>query len=264
MLPRASQIRCEDADYLLFSTGDLISNILFRTGQWEHHLQVISSLFYGAVEKPLVLDVGANIGAYSIPIAKKIQSAGGAVFAFEPQRIVYYQLCGNVVINSLENYHAIHQAIGDYDGVVDIPEVDYSTNLNVGAFSLNEEFRKFHDIEESMKPQKSRVPMAKLDSLNLERSVSLIKIDVEGHEENVIRGGVKLLEQHGFPPIIFEAWDFDWYKNRKKRLLDLIESLGYRITPINTTDFVAQHANYPVQADFEIRDDGTFAMTRTR
>lgn len=264
MLPRVSQIKCEEADYLLFSAGDLISNILFRTGQWEQHLQVISSMFYGAVEAPLVLDVGANIGAYSIPIAKKLQDVGGTVFAFEPQRIVFYQLCGNAVINGLENYFAFQQAVGDYDGVVDIPEIDYHANLNVGAFSLNDEYRKFHGIEESMKAETSRIPMVTLDSLQLGRPVSLIKIDVEGHEENVIRGGTKLLEHNGFPPILFEAWEFDWYKNKKKRLFDYIESLGYEIISINTTDFIAQHPAHSVHVEFDCRDDGVLNMVRTR
>ena len=55
---------------------------------------------------PLVLDIGANLGAYAIPVAKKIASARGVVYAYEPQRIVYYQLCGNIFLNSLDNVHA--------------------------------------------------------------------------------------------------------------------------------------------------------------
>lgn len=77
MLPNANVIKCQEADYLLFSGGDLIANVLFRTGQWEPHLQAISSMFYNAVEAPLVLDIGANIGAYSIPIAKKSRPPEG-------------------------------------------------------------------------------------------------------------------------------------------------------------------------------------------
>ena len=38
-----------------------------------------------------ILDIGANLGAYSIPIAKDIQSVNGQVIAFEPQRIIFYQ-----------------------------------------------------------------------------------------------------------------------------------------------------------------------------
>jgi FkbM family methyltransferase len=264
MLPRVSQIKCEEADYLLFSAGDLISNVLFHTGQWEPHLQAVSAMFYGSVQAPLVLDVGANIGAYSIPIAKKIQGIGGTVFAFEPQRIVYYQLCGNAVINGLENYFAFQQAVGEQEGMVEIPEIDYHRNANIGAFSLNDEYRKFHDIEASMKGATRPVPMVRLDSLKLERPVSLLKIDVEGHEEHVIRGATGLLEQSRFPPILFEAWEFDWYAKRKKQLFDCIEALGYRITPISPTDFIAQHDAYPVQADFDVRSDGAINMVRTR
>src|SRR5262249_50815161 len=51
-------------------------------------IEIVDGLPPGA----LVLDVGANIGLISIPIARELAKSGGSVLAFEPQRIIYYML----------------------------------------------------------------------------------------------------------------------------------------------------------------------------
>jgi hypothetical protein len=136
MLPRISQIECRDANYLVFSTSDSITNTLFKHGVWEDHLLQISKIFLSDIKQPLLIDIGANMGAYSIPLAKYIRETGGKVIGFEPQRIIYYQLCGNIFLNRLDNYHAIYKAVGESEGFVEIPEINYLNNLNIGGFSI--------------------------------------------------------------------------------------------------------------------------------
>jgi hypothetical protein len=63
MLPRISIIEGREGEYILFSTGDVISNVLFQTGSWEDHVLAISKVMVAGVERPLVLDIGANLGA---------------------------------------------------------------------------------------------------------------------------------------------------------------------------------------------------------
>jgi len=48
---------------MLFSTDVAISNVLYRTGQWEDYLLIISRIFLKDIKNPLVLDIGANLGA---------------------------------------------------------------------------------------------------------------------------------------------------------------------------------------------------------
>ena len=146
MLPRINIVECEDANYLLFSTDDAISNILRRTGKWEEHILQISAFMLQGIENPLVIDIGANLGAFSIPLAKKIQSAGGQVIGFEPQRIIYYQLCGNVILNRLDNYFAIHSAVGQRTGFIETPEVNYENMTNIGGFSLEEKYNEIRGL----------------------------------------------------------------------------------------------------------------------
>jgi len=264
MLPRVSHIKSNDAEYLLLSGNDLISNTLFRQGHWEQHLLSISKIFYHGIEAPVVIDIGANLGAYSIPIAIDVQKYGGMVIGFEPQRIIYYQLCANIFLNRLENYFAHNQAVGSFDGTIEMPEIDYNINHNIGAFSLDKNYRELHGIESSLKAEVTLTPMIKLDSLQISKSPCLIKIDVEGFELDVLKGGVNFLNQHQFPPILFEAWNTDWFAQKKTELVEFFNSIGYVITSINTSDFIAQHPNNSVNVDFFFMDDGTINMNRTK
>lgn len=263
MLPRVSQVPCEDVNYLVFSGVDYISNSLFRYGSWEKHLIQISQAFFQDVENPVLIDVGANLGAYSIPLAKYLDKLQGKVYGFEPQRIVYYQLCGNLILNRLDNYFAINSAVGDVAGFIDIPEVDYSSNVNIGAFSLEKEYRERHHIESSVSKESfCKVPLLRLDDYSFEGNVALVKIDVEGFELSVLKGGVEFLKLNKFPPILFEAWSFDWFDLQRKELLGFVLELGYEILKIGDSDYLAQHPEFNFFLDFVGDEAGGVKMVR--
>ena len=64
-----------------------------------------------------VVDVGANIGAHTIYFAK-IVGPSGQVFAFEPQRVPYQMLCGNIALNRYGNVVAVNVGLGSELGTV--------------------------------------------------------------------------------------------------------------------------------------------------
>jgi len=264
MLPRVNIIKCNEADYMLFSTDDAISNVLYRTGQWEEYLLTISRVFLQSVKNPLVLDIGANLGAYSIPLAKEIQDVGGAVMAFEPQRVIYYQLCGNIVLNRLDNFIAFNKAVGDFDGNIEMPEINYENNVNIGAFSLDKAYREHLNMEQFMKNETTSVPIIKLDSLNVPTAPSLIKIDVEGFELNVLKGAENFLEEYRYPPVIFEAWNLDWFMDNKVKLLNFVNYLGYEISMNIKSEIIAQHPESLTKVNFSTDGNGTIIMNRVR
>jgi len=250
MLPRVNLVRADSADFLLFSTDDSISKTIYSTGSWASALLTISNMFYHSEEAPLILDIGANLGAYSIPIAKEIAESGGLVYSYEPQRIIYYQLCGNVFLNRLENVHAFNMAIGDRDGSVMIPSIDYSKSKNIGAFTLDQQgVAKNEAIAVKAGDRANTVPIARLDSLTFPKPPTLIKIDVEGLELQVLKGAVNYLEEHHFPPLLLEAWDEDWFKDRRVELLDYLTTIGYEYFAIRA-EIVAQHPRFPRQVEF--------------
>lgn len=265
MLPKTTLLHCQEADYLVFDTQDAITQHLRFRGTWEPHFTLMTEVFTHGIDAPLVLDIGANLGAYAVPVAKKLAATRGTVYAFEPLRTVYYQLCGNIFLNRLDNVVAQCMAIGDSDGVVQIPAIDYSATNNVGGFSLVAGIRReTQAVAERASEPAVETPIAKLDSLPFPKLPCLLKIDTEGYDLNVLMGAVKLLEAAHFPPLLFEAWNFDWFKSEKDKLFEYLQRLGYGITAIFADDYVAQHPQNPVRVDFVTDGHGRFNMTRVR
>lgn len=243
MLPSCNVTDHPTASFLLLESEDAISNHLRKFGAWSPHLIDITRQLCQDVEAPLIMDIGAHLGGYSIPLAKELLVRGGSVYAYEPQRIIYYQLCGSVILNRLDNYHAHHLALGKaWNGAkVDISEVDYARHNNTGAFALDPEVRERIGVQGFATSRHDRVSIQTLDSIELPRSPVLIKLDVEGMEREVLESGVSFLFRHRFPPILFEAWDLPWFAEERRALMAFLESLGYSVRQVLAEDFLAQH-----------------------
>jgi FkbM family methyltransferase len=262
MLPRINIAQCEDANFLLFSTDDAISTTLRRTGKWEEHILKISEFILQGIETPLVIDVGANLGAYSIPLAKKIHSVGGQVIGFEPQRIVYYQLCGNLILNRLDNYFPIHSAVGEKTGSIEIPEINYANMTNIGGFSLEDKYNEIRGLSHSIKTLKKEVPLIALDDYYCDRNPSLIKIDVEGLELPVLMGAKNFLAKHKYPPFFFEVWSNEWFRDEANNLFSFISNMGYKIFKFGMDDYLAQHPENPIGVRFTTDEQGIITMEK--
>lgn len=264
MLPVVDAFAGKGANYLLFRINDVVTNGIRVNGDWDPHLHTITHFFTIDILEPLVLDIGANLGGYAIPVGKMLQQKGGTLLAFEPQRIIYYQLCGNIFLNSLDNVFALNVAVGDHDGLIDMPVPDYNNMINIGGYSLDQQVRDTNGLSARMSGHSERIPMMSLDSYVLPKPPAFIKLDVEGYELNVLRGGEKFLRNNGFPPIYFEMWEEDWYAERRADLLDFLFGLGYEITKVTKIDYVAQHPVNPVYVRIETLPDGRCVLERVR
>jgi FkbM family methyltransferase len=131
----------------------------------------------------LVVDAGANIGLLSIPIAGSLKGRGGTLHAFEPQRMMFYALCGSAALNDLDNLHVHHAALGRAPGRIGVAKLDYGQPQDFGMLSLTGQLDD--------RP-KENVPLLSLDALNLPR-LDFLKIDVEGMEIEVLRGARSLV-----------------------------------------------------------------------
>lgn len=153
-------------------------------GEFSEH--EISFLLDHVNSGDVVIDVGANIGAMTIPLAQKNKS--GYVVAFEPQEFIFQTLCGNVAINNLHNVKLFQRAVNDQpNAVLYVPNVNYEKEGNFGGVEMTElcptEITKNYPV----------MTMT-IDQLKLSR-VNLIKIDVEGMEPSVLRGAVETIER---------------------------------------------------------------------
>lgn len=159
------------------------------------------------------LDIGANIGAHTVPLAQRV-GTGGQVLAFEPQRIPYYCLCANVVLNNLTNVVCHQAAVGDAAGTLSVPELDYQAEDNFGGIELTRDYGSC---------RKYAVPVVRIDVLRLD-ACHFMKIDVEGMEKEVLAGAVETIRR--FQPILYVEDD---RAEKSAELRALLEDLGYEL-----------------------------------
>lgn len=195
--------------YMLYNRNDkYIGKSLEHYGEYsEQELLLLKQVIRAG---DTVLDIGANIGVHTLFFAKAVGPVG-AVLAFEPQRIVFQTLCANMALNSLTNVNCYRAAIGDQNGSIVVPELDCEQEQNYGGVSLCGDF------------QGEKVPLLTIDDFGLP-SCGLIKIDVEGMEENVLRGARDTIQR--FRPALYIEND---RPEKSAQLISYIDSLGYRM-----------------------------------
>jgi FkbM family methyltransferase len=169
---------------------------------------------FGQLVSPgdIAIDVGANVGAHTVGLARLV-GPGGAVLAFEPQRVVYQTLCANVALNSITHVHCWNVALGDAPGTVKMPPVDYARPNNFGGLSATAAASAPGDA----------VSVLRLDDLPVPRC-SLIKVDVEGMELQVLRGGRAMVRR--LRPVLYVENDRE---HASADLVRWLDAAGYNL-----------------------------------
>lgn len=157
-----------------------------------------------------VLELGANIGAHTVCIAKLV-GPQGKVIAFEPQRIVFQTLCANTALNDLQNVDCRQQAVGKQSGTVIMPHMDYNKEFNFAGISVG------------MTSEGEVVSLTTIDELEL-KACHFIKMDIEGMEEEAILGACETIRR--FKPFLYLEND---RTDKSDSLIRTINELGYRM-----------------------------------
>ena len=199
--------RCRHGTFLYNHNDTVLGRSLDRYGEWaEGEISLLSSFLQPG---DVVVDAGANIGTHTIPFSH-IVGETGTVIAFEPQRLVFQNLCANLTLNAVTNVRAFQEGLGGAPTTVLLPTCDPRTSLNFAALPM-----QGWEVGEP-------VNIVRLDDLLLSRC-NLIKIDVEGMECDVLAGAAATINRH--LPVLFVE------NNTERRSGDIIESVlshGYR------------------------------------
>jgi FkbM family methyltransferase len=140
-----------------------------------------SNLLLALAHQPgLVIEVGANMGIHTIPMATQLAGQGRTLIAFEPQTVIFQQLCANLALNGLMNVKALPYACGSENGPLTFEVPDYRSVGNFGGTSMRD--------SSPSSPRHEIVQCVRVDAIVAEGAVGLIKIDVEGHELEVLKG----------------------------------------------------------------------------
>lgn len=144
-----------------------------------------SRLFVKAIQKgSTVIDVGAHIGYYTLLAAQAVGPAG-TVFAFEPDKSNFALLSKNIRNNRYRNVHLINKAVTDRNKTVKL----YLSPVNDAAHSLIRH-NNFKEVA---------IEGVSLDSFlkNSFRNISVIKVDTEGGDYDVVFGMKNLIKHYG-------------------------------------------------------------------
>lgn len=180
-----------------------------------------------------MIDIGACMGTYSIELVKNNRFSHS--YAFEANKI-YSKIVGiNSVLNNVcDKVDVFNTFISDknskieYNGWVtnknaDTVNVDYLTHI-----CFETRYTEDHTFKE--------IPTRTIDSYNF-NNIGFIKMDIEGHELEALRGSLKTIINNNYPPILFEMWninenfitDKEKQDAKNKQLICLLEALGYNI-----------------------------------
>jgi len=142
-------------------------------------------------ERDVVVDVGANIGYYTILLADKV-GVNGRVYAFEPNKICFEILKKNVEKNGFKNVELVNKAISDKKGINKL----FISRENYGDHKL---------FKDEKNRENEPIKTVKLDEYlkNREKKIDFMKIDSQGWEPAIIDGSKEIIKRDR-PTIFFE------------------------------------------------------------
>jgi len=194
----------------------------------------------------VVVDVGANIGAFAIPVTK---ATGARVIAIEPVSSTFALLVANIARNGAGDFvTTVHSAIGDAAG---------NAVMTTDAQSANHVLVR----QTTARVGEERIAVTTLDRLLArEPRIDLIKVDVEGLELKVLLGARKTLEDHA-PTVLLEI-ESRWttrYGYQPQDIFDFMTDAGYAYQTMN-----ANGARQSTSIESDLREANNFLFTSTR
>jgi FkbM family methyltransferase len=170
----------------------------------------------------VVFDIGANIGAHTLQLAKRVGPAG-RVYAFEPTQYAYGKLLANMSLNPdlASRITATQMMLTARDDAALKPEICSSWPVT-GEHDRHEQHQGTFQSTDGAKA-------GTLDRFLTEAGVDrvdFVKLDVDGHEYDVLEGWTTIARYR--PKIILELGPYDEYGRPLVDLLDRLAAHGYR------------------------------------
>jgi FkbM family methyltransferase len=174
------------------------------------------------------LDIGANMGFYSLALATENSSL--SVISFEPQPDVHLKLNKNIELNGLQSrIKVFNMGLGHQEDELTMYIPKFTGTGGASFKNLHEEEGEAGEI---------KVPVVTLDALEIDL-IDLIKIDVEGFELNVLSGAIDLISD--CKPSIMAELLRKWMKpfgHSPQMFLDKMVSQDYRCFAISDSKLI--------------------------
>ena len=224
-------------EMFVYKSGDIVSNVIISSHRWERGLtdSILNALEFYSQKKKLenkdiyFIDVGANVGWYSFFIGKY----GYKILSFEANKVNNYILYKNYCLNKDVSLSIINKGLDEEDKTCKL--ITCKNNIGDGAiFCENTEKSDVYflgDVYNNIELTK----LSKYMKFLSEKNVALMKIDVEGYEPKVIKGGEEIITKYHIP---FIAMEFDinfiqLHQINALEFLKIFENNGYKFSIVD-------------------------------
>ena len=220
---QGNKIFLDDEDCLQLSVNEIVE-------------PVETQLFNDIIKNGEVLvDVGANIGYFTLLMAK-LSGPTGKIFSFEPEDNNFELLDKNVKCNNYQNIVLEKKGVSDHNGTNKF----FLSTKNTGMHSL----QKIRDGSKEIK-----IDVIKLDdyfsTLDLVEKISLIKIDVEGAEFQVLNGMKTILKNENLRLLIeFIPEHLEKHGTNPSDVLKILDDNNFELYQINENTKELELKNY--------------------
>jgi methyltransferase, FkbM family len=176
-----------------------------------------------------VIDVGANIGLYTLLFSKLI-GPKGAVYSFEPSDEAFFRLQQNIKLNNLENVSVHKMGVAEKAGIKEFHITSDDAYNSLGITPMKEviEIKNINivTIDDFIKEN------------NIKR-VNILKIDTEGADYLVLKGAFSLLSDKNAPIVLCEFNNVvrDGYDFELDSIIKLLTSHSYQLYEITNKKF---------------------------
>lgn len=217
--------------HLQLDIYDYVSHWLYFGFRDDSHKTLMSLVKPGQT----ILDIGTNYGTTILQFAKLLNGQGFA-YGFEPDPLNFKLCQQNMSLNPFTNIEVENIGLGNTESSLYLV-VDTASNRGGNRISTQIDNREHTEVK-----------VIKLDSWAITKNLSqvdLLKIDVEGYEYEVLKGGVELLKR--FKPTLFIELDDENLRLQQSSALELVEflqALGYQLSHSETKQIVDRNTNF--------------------
>ena len=179
--------------FIVARTCAFQAEALVKTGRThiESELNNIFAIVDTLPADAVIVDGGANIGFFTVPVAHRTQGRGTRIISFEPQRQLFQALGGSLAINGYRHVYLHNCGLGAEPGIAQLPAIDYGVAQDFGTVQLTNDCT----VAEDGWMADRVVDVTSIDAMDLP-GLDFFKLDVEGYEVPALTGALATIKQH--------------------------------------------------------------------
>ncbi len=204
-----------------FAKNDVVAKAIISNEIFDKPIVDIASKFI--TPGSVALDVGSNFGQMAI-LFSRLVGPEGTVHAFDADDFIFNILEKNIQANQAKNVVAHYGAVHDKDGeTLYFPVQDFKRFETYGSYGID------YVNTGNGRPVQSFT----IDSLNIDRPISFMKVDVQGGDLFALRGAKQTILKHRMPILFEYEYLFEDELNLKfQEYVDFVSEIGYTFTKV--------------------------------